>query len=141
MELLHFVIIACVYLWIGFTCAISFMEAWIKFKAPGVTLPIGLGIGRLVFNALNKTEWFFACVIVLCMVMNFSSITLIQLLLFIGAVFILSIQTLVLLPSLDARAQMHINGQTVAASPMHIYFVGLEVCKVGVLCLFSISIF
>jgi hypothetical protein len=36
---------------IGFLGAISFMEAWLKFKAPGVTLPIS--IGRLVFSALN----------------------------------------------------------------------------------------
>jgi uncharacterized membrane protein (DUF485 family) len=51
---------AVIYLWIGFVCAISFMEAWLKFRAPGVNLQIGLGIGRLVFNALNKVEWVFA---------------------------------------------------------------------------------
>ena len=33
--------------------AISFIEAPLKFRAPGVTLQIGLGIGRLVFRALN----------------------------------------------------------------------------------------
>ena len=55
--------IASVYLWVGFVCAISFMESWLKFKAPGVDLPIGLGIGRLVFSTLNKVEWFFAIVI------------------------------------------------------------------------------
>ncbi|MDY0090288.1 MAG: hypothetical protein RBR78_07970, partial [Flavobacteriaceae bacterium] len=51
------------FLWIGFVCAISFMEAWLKFRAPGVTIPLGLGIGRLVFNALNKVEWIFATAI------------------------------------------------------------------------------
>ena len=40
---------AVIYLWIGFVCAISFMEAWLKFRAPGVNLQIGLGIGRLNF--------------------------------------------------------------------------------------------
>ena len=44
----------CTFLWIGFVCAISFMEAWLKFRAPGISVPLGLGIGRLVFNALNK---------------------------------------------------------------------------------------
>lgn len=48
--------IIAVFLWLGFVFAISFMEAWIKFRAPGMTLQIGLGIGRLVFNALNKIE-------------------------------------------------------------------------------------
>ena len=32
------------FIWIGFVSAISFMEAWLKFRASGVTLPIGLGI-------------------------------------------------------------------------------------------------
>ena len=41
--------LAGVFLWIGFVSAISFMEAWLKFRAPGVTLTLGLGIGRLVF--------------------------------------------------------------------------------------------
>jgi hypothetical protein len=36
--------------------AISLLEAPIKFRAPGVTLPVGLDIGRLVFKALNVVE-------------------------------------------------------------------------------------
>src|SRR6478735_1965752 len=43
-------------LWLGMVVAISFLEAPIKFRAPGVTLPVGLGIGRLVFKALNGVE-------------------------------------------------------------------------------------
>lgn len=52
--------IASVFLWIGFVCAISFIEAWLKFKASGLSLPIGLGIGRLAFNVLNKVDWVLA---------------------------------------------------------------------------------
>lgn len=54
------VALAAVFVWLGFVCAISFMEAWLKFRAPGITLPLGLGIGRLVFAALNKVEWILA---------------------------------------------------------------------------------
>ncbi|RYG21549.1 MAG: hypothetical protein EOO07_02375, partial [Chitinophagaceae bacterium] len=57
--------VICTFTWIGFVCAISFLEAWLKFRAPGVTLPIGLGIGRLVFAALNKVEWIFAVAIMI----------------------------------------------------------------------------
>lgn len=39
------------------------MEAWLKFRAPGITLPLGLGIGKLVFNALNKMGWLFLVII------------------------------------------------------------------------------
>jgi len=38
---------------VGMILAISFLEAPLKFQAPGITIPLGLGIGRLVFTALN----------------------------------------------------------------------------------------
>lgn len=40
---------AVVFVWLGMVLAVSFIEAPLKFRAPGVTLPIGLGIGRLSF--------------------------------------------------------------------------------------------
>ncbi len=63
MSVKLFILSMCVFMWMGFICAISFMEAWLKFRAPGVTVPIGLGIGKLVFGALNRVEWVFALVI------------------------------------------------------------------------------
>lgn len=33
-----------VLVWSGCIVAISFMESWLKFRAPGVTLPTGLSI-------------------------------------------------------------------------------------------------
>lgn len=44
--------------WFGMVVAISFLEAPIKFRAPGVTLAIGLGIGRKVFLASMRWNWF-----------------------------------------------------------------------------------
>ncbi len=50
------VAVAATFVWLGMVLAISFIEAPLKFRAPGVTLQIGLGIGRLVFRALNGVE-------------------------------------------------------------------------------------
>ena len=58
------VAVAAVFVWLGMVLAISFLEAPLKFRAPGVTLPIGLGIGRLVFRALNGCEVVLAAAIV-----------------------------------------------------------------------------
>ena len=44
------------FVWLGMVLAISFLETPLKFRAPGITLPLGLGIGRLVFRALNTAE-------------------------------------------------------------------------------------
>lgn len=43
-------------LWLGFVLAISFLEAWVKFKAPFVPRHLGLDVGRTVFAALNAVE-------------------------------------------------------------------------------------
>jgi len=54
---------AAVFTWLGMVVAISFLEAPLKFRAPGVTVRIGLGIGRLVFRGLNIAEAILAAVL------------------------------------------------------------------------------
>ena len=44
-------------LWIGFLLAISFMEAWVKFKAPLLQRHIAVDVGRHIFEALNVVEF------------------------------------------------------------------------------------
>lgn len=58
-------------LWLGMVLAISFLEAPLKFRAPGITIPLGLGIGRLVFRALNTVEVVLAvALIVACLILS-----------------------------------------------------------------------
>lgn len=54
---------AVTFVWLGMVLAISFLEAPLKFRAPGVTIRVGLGIGRIVFRALNLVEVFLAIVV------------------------------------------------------------------------------
>ena len=61
------VAVAAVFVWLGMVVAISFLEAPLKFRAPGITLPLGLGIGRLVFRALNVCEAVLAAVILVAL--------------------------------------------------------------------------
>lgn len=131
----------CTFLWIGFVCAISFMEAWLKFRAPGITVPLGLGIGRLVFNALNKVELVFAIVILINIFWQTSDILKWQNLAFAVPFALLLIQTFWLLPALDARAELHIQGQYVPSSNLHFYYVGMELVKIVGLSLFGITLF
>ena len=132
--------IALIYLWIGFVCAISFMEAWLKFKAPGVTIEVGLAIGRLVFSALNKMEWIFAILILLNLLFS-KKLLLFNNVAIILPVFILFIQTFWLLPILDARSEMYIRGDVLKPSNYHFYFVGMEIIKVISLVVFSFKLF
>lgn len=43
-------------LWSGFVLAISFMEAWVKFRAPFLPRHYGLDVGRTIFPVLNAIE-------------------------------------------------------------------------------------
>jgi hypothetical protein len=132
------VIIACTFLWIGFVCAISFMEAWLKFRAPGISVPLGLGIGRLVFNALNKVEWVLAVAIVCSLL--FGNIPLLHWhnLFLVIPVIALIVQTFYALPKLDARAELHIKGLPVERSRLHFHYVIMELKKVIGLIVFGI---
>ena len=133
-------VIASVFLWIGFVAAISFMEAWLKFRAPGITIPLGLGIGRLVFFALNKMEWIFTLLIFGTLLWNQHwKLESHQFMLLIP-LFILVLQTTWLLPALDARAELHIQSEAVPPSYLHLYYVLGEIIKVSVLSLFGIHI-
>lgn len=133
--------IMCVFTWVGFVCAISFLEAWLKFRAPGVTLAIGLGIGRLVFNALNKVEWVFALVIAITALLSNTPVISWQNGLFAIVLSTLIVQTTWLLPGLDARAELHIAGMPVAPSNLHFYFIAAELIKTISLLVFGVNLF
>ena len=133
--------VIAVFVWVGFVCAISFMEAWLKFRAPGINLPLGLGIGRLVFSALNKVEWVLAIAVVINYIFEGNRSFQWSYLLFAVAFLILLIQTFYALPALDARAEAHIKGGPVAASNLHFYYVIMEVIKVCCLIAFGIKLF
>jgi len=129
------------FLWIGFVCAISFMKAWLKFKAPGITLSLGLGIGRLVFSVLNKVEWIMCIAIVINLLISKNTFNSIYNLYFLIPLILLSVQTFWLLPELDLRAEMHIQGQNVPRSNLHFYYVGMEIIKTACLSVFGITLF
>lgn len=132
--------IGIVFIWIGFVCAISFMEAWLKFQAPGITVPLGLGIGRLVFGALNIMEWVFALVILIDFfrIKPYSPLKN-QLPLYISIV-IVALQSIWLLPALDHRAGLLIAGANLGQSTLHFYYVGFEMIKLACLFIFGIKL-
>jgi len=133
--------IICSFVWIGFVCAISFMEAWLKFEAPGITIPLGLGIGRLVFGLLNYIEWILALVILAEHLFLKRYTFKRNQWLYILPLLILLIQSLYLLPKLDVRAQLIIDGLNESPSNLHFVYIALEFIKVSCLTLFGISLF
>jgi len=121
---------AVTFVWLGMVLAISFLEAPLKFRAPGVTIPIGLGIGRIVFRALNRVEAVLALAVIAAVatggpdapVIAFTAV----------AVVVLAAQLAVVRPRLNQRSDRVLSGADPAPrrSHAHLYYVGLEIVKV-----------
>ncbi|WP_063006635.1 hypothetical protein [Nocardia kruczakiae] len=115
-------------LWLGMVLAISFLEAPLKFRAPGVTLALGLGIGRMVFKALNITEAALAALLLIsAAVVGPGAATWGWL---IGAVVVLAIQVAAVRPPLTRRSNRVLAGDDGPRSTAHYWYIGLELLKV-----------
>lgn len=121
------VCVAVVFVWLGMVLAISFLEAPLKFRAPNVTLAIGLGIGRVVFRALNAVEVVFAIVIVAAIIARPPSVGVTVPL--AVAIVALAVQIGVVRPRLTRRSDQVLAGLDAPRSREHLVYVGLEVVK------------
>lgn len=114
-------------LWLGMIVAISFVEAPLKFQAPGITIPLGLGIGRLVFGALNMIE---ALLLITFSLLAFfpaaARLTKGRLYAWLALVLVFVLKVAVVRPPLNARTDLVIAGAEPGQSPWHYIYIGLD---------------
>lgn len=122
------VAVAITFVWLGMVLAISFLEAPLKFRAPGVTLQVGLGIGRLVFRALNAVEVILAGAILATLAAGSPSAGVTAAI--VAAVLMLVAQLLFVRPRLTRRSDTVLAGQDAPRSHAHYAYVALEAAKV-----------
>jgi hypothetical protein len=113
---------ALVFVWLGMVLAISFVEAPLKFRAPGVTIPIGLGIGRMVFRVLNRVEAALAVAVVSLVAAGAASSSAGALTAVVAVV--LAAQLGLVRPRLNRRSDL-------PRSRGHLAYVALELVKVA----------
>jgi hypothetical protein len=126
--------IAVPFIWLGMVLAISFLETPLKFRAPGITVPLGLGIGRLVFRALNAVELGLAVALTAAMLADQadgSGRVAPGALIALWAVLVG--QVAVLRPRLNRRTRRILAGQTPPRSHLHLTYITLEAAKVVLL--------
>ena len=136
MSIAHAVATAVLFTWLGMVAAISFIEAPLKFRAPGVSLQIGLGIGRLVFRALNTVEALLAGVVLIAVGADPPSPVAIVAVAVV--VVTLAAQLLVVRPQLARRSDAVLVAPAGPGPPAgaqrrsraHYTYVGLELVKV-----------
>jgi hypothetical protein len=123
------VAVAATFVWLGMVLAISFLEAPLKFRAPGVTLPIGVGIGRLVFRALNTAEAALGAIWLVAVIVDPAPTgTLVA-----GAVpiAVLILQVTLVRPRLSRRSDQVIGGNPAPRARSHYAYVAGEIVKVA----------
>jgi hypothetical protein len=115
------------FVWLGMVLAISFLEAPLKFRAPGVDLRVGLAIGRLVFRALNTAEILLAVVLITCVASAASHSARNAA---IACVAILIVQVSAVRPRLTRRTNHVLAGGHTSRSHSHHAYIALEAAKV-----------
>ncbi len=120
------------WVWLGLVVGVSFVATPIKFTAESLTRPVALDVGRATFHLLNRIE------IVLAVVLASLAWRAVRSarwgrneIVLAGAIItIVALQGLWLLPRLDTRVAMVIDGIEPPSSMLHTGFGVLEVVKV-----------
>ena len=114
--------------WLGMVLAISFLETPLKFRAPGITAPLGLGIGRLVFRALTAAE--LALAVALTAALALDKRGGVVAVVVVGLLWLMLVaQVSVLRPRLD-RGRIVVARGTPPRSRLHLAYVALDALKV-----------
>jgi len=127
-------------LWIGLLLGVSFVATPAKFRAPTLSLPAALDVGRVTFSVFARFEALLA-LLVLATAFDFSNglfrgdvITLA-----IGVSAAVAFQSLWVRPVLDRRAALIIEGGTAPKSRAHTLYLALEVLKLIALAAIAVS--
>jgi hypothetical protein len=118
-------------LWFGLLVGVCFVAVPVKFAAPSLSLPVALDVGRVTFALFNDIEWVMLALTVVVVV--FSGPHALPAIATAFLALILCVQTVWLLPVLDARVTMIVAGGAPPPSSYHLYYIAADVLKAGVL--------
>jgi hypothetical protein len=121
--------------------AISFLETPLKFRAPGMSVPLGVGIGRIVYRALNGVETVLAATALAALLSAHRELPPAGSTALVAAAVLLAVQLLVLRPRMAHRTRELARAATEPQTPQaarvatapHLLFIGAEVLKAAAL--------
>ena len=110
--------------WLGLIIGISLIEAPLKFTAPGITIPLGLGIGRLVFGVMNWVELTIAVILLWALLKSgvdraYRSVAC-------GLIAVLIIKVIVIRPLLNQRTDAVLAGVDDGGSALHLFYIAAD---------------
>jgi len=114
-------------LWLGALLGVSFLATPVKFRAPSLSLPIALEVGRVTFALFTRIEW--GLVALLGVSIALGSRHRDRWLGWLFLVALLAVETFWLLPVLDARVGTVIASGQIAGTSHHLLYVAAESAK------------
>lgn len=124
---------ALVFTWLGMVLAISFIETPLRFTSPGISVALGVGIGRRVFRALNIAEALFAALLVAQAVSSWRRDETVAIWILVALCIVFLVQAGVLRPLMDRRVTGDTAAPTRPSTSLHPLYVALECVKVVLL--------
>ncbi|MDO5492649.1 MAG: hypothetical protein Q4F53_03420 [Nesterenkonia sp.] len=114
-------------IWLGLLIGISLIEAPLKFTAPGITVPLGLGIGQRVFLAMNIVEVVLALVLLLAVLKVLGTALRHRVwILSLSVLGVLAVKTLIIRPVLHQRTAAVLAGEYEGGSPAHWAYIAAD---------------
>ncbi|SFS10139.1 hypothetical protein SAMN04487783_1365 [Agrococcus baldri] len=110
--------------WLGLIIGISLIETPLKFQAPGITIPLGLGIGRLVFAAMNIVEGVLAVLLLLAVFRSRARRP--ERALAIALAVVLALKALVIRPMLHGTTDAVVTGASEGGSGLHYLYIAAD---------------
>ena len=115
-------------------------QAPLKFQAPGITIPLGLGIGRLVFAALNIAEGLLLVALTLLVFLpraTRASRARIGWWAALAVVFVAKVA--VVRPPLNARTDLVLAGAEPGQSPWHYVYIACDLVTMALLVVIAVQ--
>ena len=117
------------FLWAGVALGGSLVAAPAKFRAPSLTRPVALEVGRAQFLWVGVTEAVLCAVLIVALIIGDSG----GLRWLVVPILVFGIQRLAIMPPLDSRTRRLIREERVGPSRLHQVYVVLEVVKFAAL--------
>jgi hypothetical protein len=124
-------LVAVALLWAGMVLGVAFIAVPAQFAADGLSRPVGIDVTRHVFAAFGRVQLGLAAATLLLVLLLRPRGLVWALLALLWLV--VAAQDFWLLPVLNARADLLLQGQEPSPGPWHGLYVGAEVTKLAAL--------
>jgi len=133
LQIKYPLVFALLCFWFGIVLSISFLETPFKFFVPGITLPVALGLGKIMFGISTSIQLGIVLIIILNLILYKEKLSRPVMIITALLAIILLLEKFWMLPVLDARADALIAGKPMPPTLLHDYFIYAESIKVALI--------